>query len=172
MSKRISLWRFTTGVFAVTLIGFLAATPASAQNGRGQGGDFLRAGPNGDLLNIIVVLEEDFGPGRGAANRAEAARVARSLGVSPSRTWGHALFGFAASVPQGRLGALRRDPRVAYVEIDELNSIPTPPDSAQKPPRCADDPNGPGCGGGGGGGRYAVTGGSLGYRSGRRRSGR
>lgn len=149
MSKKVSLRRFTTGVFAAALIGFLAAAPASAQNGRGQGGDFLRAGPNGDLLNVIVVLEEDFGPGRGAANRAEAARIARSLGVSPSFTWGHALFGFAASVPQGRLDALRNDPRVAYVEIDALNSIPTPPDSAQKPPRCADDPTGPGCGGGG-----------------------
>lgn len=148
MSKKVSLWRFTTGVFAAALIGFLAAMPAQAQNGRGQGGGFLRAGPNGDLLNIIVVLEEDLGPGRGAANQAEAARIARSLGVSPSRTWGHALFGFAASVPQGRLDALRNDPRVAYVEIDELNSIPTPPDSAQKPPRCVDDPTGPGCGGG------------------------
>jgi len=159
-------------VAATALIGCLAAVPASAQDGRGQGGDFLRTGPNGNLLNIIVVLEEDFGPGQGAANQAEAARIARSMGVSPRHAWGHALFGFSASVPQGRLDALRHDPRVAYVEIDELNSIPTPPDSAQKPPRCADDPNGPGCGGGGGGGRYAVTGGSLGYRSGRRRSGR
>ncbi len=148
MSKKVSLWRFTTGVFAAALIGFLAAAPAQAQNGRGQGGDFLRAGPNGDLLNIIVVLEEGFGPGRGAANQAEAARIARSLGVSPRRTWGHALFGFAASVPQSRLDALRNDPRVAYVEIDELNSIPTPPDRAQKPRRCVDDPTGPGCGGG------------------------
>ncbi len=145
MSKKVSLRRFTTGAFAAALIGFLAAAPASAQNGRGQGGDFLRAGPNGDLLNVIVVLEEDFGPGRGAANQAEAARIARSLGVSPSRAWGHALFGFAASVPQGRLNALRNDPRVAYVEIDELNSIPTPPDNAQKAKRCYTDPTGPGC---------------------------
>ena len=137
------------GFLSLAILGLLAAAPAQAQNGRGQGGDFLRAGPNGDLLNVIVVLEEDFGPGRGAANQAEAARIARSLGVSPSRAWGHALFGFAASVPQGRLEALRNDPRVAYVEIDELNGIPTPPDNAQKPKRCADDPDGPGCGGGG-----------------------
>jgi subtilisin len=144
-------WRFAAGVFAVALIGFLTAAPAGAQTGQGQAGDVLRAGPNGDFLNVIVVLEEDFGPGRGTANRAEAARIARSLGLNPRHVWGHALFGFAASIPPGRLEALRNDPRVAYVEFDELNSIPPPPESAQKPARCNTDPDGPGCGGGGGG---------------------
>ena len=131
--------RGLTGFFlGAAIFGFATAAPASAQDGRGRGGDFLRAGPNGNFLNVIVVLDEDFGPGRGAANQAEAARVARSLGVSPRRAWGHALFGCAASVPQSRLDALRNDPRVAYVEIDELNSIPTPPppsESTQEVPR-------------------------------------
>lgn len=110
----------------------------------------LAQGLSGDrLLDVIVVMDEGFAPGGHGANQAAAASFARGLGVNPSHTYGTALFGFAASVPQGRLNALRNDPRVAYVEFDELNSIPTPPDSAKKPPRCADDPTGPGCSGGG-----------------------
>lgn len=64
----------------------------------------------------IVVLDPSFAPGKAAANRAEAASFARGLGLEPDYAYGAALFGFAAEIPEGRLAALRKNPRVAYVE--------------------------------------------------------
>ena len=71
----------------------------------------------------IVVLDPEFAPDGHAANKARAAEIARSLGLSPLHTYGTALFGFSAVVPEERLGALKRDPRVAYVEADQLAHI-------------------------------------------------
>lgn len=75
------------------------------------------------FLNLIVVLDEGVAPGGHAANRAAVAEVARSLGVEPSATFGTALYGFAARIPEGRLRDLERDPRVAYVQIDRAFSL-------------------------------------------------
>lgn len=74
--------------------------------------------------DVIVVLNQRFAPGAHAANAARAAEIARELGVTPTHAYGTALFGFAASVPEGRLNALRNDPRVAYVDNDAPVSIP------------------------------------------------
>lgn len=71
----------------------------------------------------IVVLKERAAPGGHAANQARAAEIARGFGLSAEKTYGSALFGFAASIPEGRLNALKRDPRVAYVEADQVVSI-------------------------------------------------
>ncbi len=98
------------------------------------------------LVDVIVVLDRSYAPGAHAANQARAREIARGFGVTPQFTYGTALFGFAASVPTGRLNALRRDPRVLYVELDGIASIPIPRKAAPK--KCADNPNGPGCGGG------------------------
>ncbi len=151
MKERAFRGRFVTSVTAVAILAGLLgfATVAQAQDGRGRGGAVLRASPDSNFVDVIVVLDESFAPGLGAANQAEAANVARSLGASPSHVYGHALFGFAARVPSQRLDVIRTDPRVKYVNFDELNTIPTPPETAQKPPRCAVDPTGPGCGSGG-----------------------
>ena len=73
--------------------------------------------------DFIVVLDASLAPGGHAANRARAAEVARGLGVEPRLTYGTALYGFAGSVPAGRIEALRRDPRVAFVEPDGIHSI-------------------------------------------------
>ncbi len=100
----------------------------------------------GSLVDVIVVLDPSFAPGAHAANQASAREIARDFGVTPRLAYGTALFGFAASVPAGRLNALRRDPRVLYVEPDGIASIPVPRKAAPK--KCADNPNGPGCGGG------------------------
>jgi len=105
---------------------------------------------NNETVNVIVVLNSSFAVSRGQSNRSAAADIARSMGLKAKRTFGTALFGFSASMPQGRMNALRKDPRVAYMELDELNHIPSPPDHANAPKRCKDDPTGPGCGGGGG----------------------
>lgn len=99
-------------------------------------------------VDVIVVLDESFAPGGHAANQAAAAAIARSLGAVPARAYGTALFGFAGTVPEGRLAALDRDPRVAYWERDQIASIPFPRASA--PPWCAENPDHPACAGDGG----------------------
>jgi subtilisin len=77
-------------------------------------------------VDVIVALRPELAPGAHAANLDRAAAVARSLGVTPRLTYGTALYGFAASVPEGRLQALQNDPRVAYVDFDAPVEIPVP----------------------------------------------
>lgn len=96
----------------------------------------------------IVVLKDDFAPGGHASNKARAAEVARGLGVSPTHTYGTALFGFAASIPEGRLNGLRRNPRVDYVEPDGVVTLAPP---------CGTPPCGGGGGNDGGGGGGQTT---------------
>jgi hypothetical protein len=96
-------------------------------------------------VDVIVALNPAFAPGGHAANQEGAAEVARALGAAPSHTYGTALFGFAATIPEGRLAALDRDPRVAYWERDQVASIPLPRTAA--PPWCPDNPSHPACSG-------------------------
>lgn len=77
-------------------------------------------------VDVIVALKAEFAPGAHAANVAAAAEIAGQLGVNARFAYGSALFGFAASVPEGRLSALRNDPRVAHVDFDAPVSIPAP----------------------------------------------
>lgn len=81
----------------------------------------------------IVVLKPEFAPGGHAANQARAAEIARGLGLSPRFTYGTALFGFAATIPEGRLNGIRRDPRVAYVDADAVVTIA----GHKCPPHCS-----------------------------------
>ena len=60
----------------------------------------------------IVVLKE------GADSNAVAKEHGRRYGASVRFVYGAALDGYAAEIPAGRLGELRSDPRVAYVEPD------------------------------------------------------
>jgi subtilisin len=105
----------------------------------------------GGTVDVIVALDEEFAPGSHGANQARAAEIARELGVSPRLSYGTALFGFAATVPEGRLNALRNDPRVAYVDFDGPVSIP---DRVAAPPCGVFDP----CDGGGTGGEVVPWG--------------
>jgi len=68
--------------------------------------------------SVIVLLKKEYAPGPHAVNKARAEQVARGLGLAPTYSYGTALFGFAASVPRGRLAALQRDPRVELVSAD------------------------------------------------------
>src|SRR5205085_10989185 len=62
----------------------------------------------------VVVLRD------GGASPAEVAkRQARAFGMTVDRVYAHALAGYAADVPEGRLAALRADPAVAEVVADE-----------------------------------------------------
>jgi subtilisin len=71
----------------------------------------------------IVVLHDHLAPGNSAANKARAARIANEYGVGVRHAYGTALFGFSGVVPAGRLEALRRDPRVAWVEPEAVHEL-------------------------------------------------
>jgi subtilisin family serine protease len=106
---------------------------------------------NNSTVDVIVILDETFAPGGHAANQAEAGRIARGLGLSPKFTYGTAAYGFSATIPEARLNGLRRNPQVAYVEIDRIASIPRP--VAQAPKFCTNPANAdhPACAPDGGG---------------------
>ncbi len=124
----MSIW-FKRIFLSVAVLGLLAAAPAQAQNGR--------------FLDVIVVLDEGVAPGRGAANRSQAAAIAAAHGVTPSFVYGSALFGYAARVPEARLAVIEGDPRVAYVDLDGTVSIRNPGLGAQG--LCDKKPDHPKC---------------------------
>jgi len=62
----------------------------------------------------VIVLQENT-PDSGRAAEAMARRYGLGVGV----VYGHALDGFSALVPEGRLGAVRADERVERVEPDK-----------------------------------------------------
>lgn len=74
--------------------------------------------------SYLVVFNEGVEP------HSAAADMAREHGLSVAFVYSHALSGMAAVVPEGRLNGLANDPRVAYVEADQLwtlqvQSMPT-----------------------------------------------
>ncbi|HUG00949.1 MAG TPA: protease inhibitor I9 family protein, partial [Longimicrobiales bacterium] len=69
--------------------------------------------PHGEM---IVLLDPARAPDGHEQNQAAARQVARELGVEPRHAYGTAVFGFSGAVPEGRLQALARDPRVVHVE--------------------------------------------------------
>ncbi len=86
------IWIFALSLFAA---GAASGAPANAQLIPGH---------------YIVVLN----PG------ANVAEVAHTHAVNPHHGYAHALNGFAAEIPEGRLRALRNDPRVELIEQDVL----------------------------------------------------
>lgn len=68
---------------------------------------------------IVVLNESAKDP------RAVASEHARSYRAEVSNIYSHALKGYAAKIPAGRLQALQRDPRVAYVEPDGIATTVT-----------------------------------------------
>lgn len=65
--------------------------------------------------SYIVVLKE-----RGPSSGAIASEHARKYGVGVKHVYGHALGGYAATIPSNRVDAVRADSRVAYVERDGI----------------------------------------------------
>lgn len=55
--------------------------------------------------------------------KAAVPAVANAYGLQTGFTYQHALKGMSAYVPAGRLNALRNDPRVAYVETDDVVTL-------------------------------------------------
>ena len=79
--------------------------------------------------SYIVVLKDGANP----------RSVAAIMGIRPNHVYEVALNGFAATLNDGQLNALRRNPNVEYIEMDGIASVPTPRVDAR-----------PGGGGGGG----------------------
>ncbi|MEX0899223.1 MAG: S8 family serine peptidase [Gammaproteobacteria bacterium] len=89
--------------FILLTLGCILAAPAAAQE---------------RFVDVIVSLK-DGGPATAhAANSAAAQNVAVGLGLRPTHVYGAALTGFSARVPEARLDALERHPRVLSVSMD------------------------------------------------------
>ena len=123
------------GAVALGLV-FSGTAPAQSQGG---------AEPPGQarFLDVIVALDPSFAPGGHAANRVAARQVARGLGVAAQFSYGTAIFGFAARIPEGRFRAFENDPRVLYVNLDTPVAIPVPRTTA--PNWCTPDSTHPAC---------------------------
>lgn len=74
--------------------------------------------PPGVATHIIVYKD-------GVDADIETPKIARSFGLNVTHTYKYALRGAAAVVPSGRLAALRHDPRVAYIEPNQVFKINT-----------------------------------------------
>ncbi|MDX1614015.1 MAG: S8 family serine peptidase [Candidatus Promineifilaceae bacterium] len=100
--SQVSWWLLLFGLLlvALTLASSHAAVAAPAQ---GQ--------------SYIIVFED------GVSARAAAPAVAKAHGLQTGYVYEHALQGMSAVVPAGRLAALEKDPRVAYVEVDRMRTI-------------------------------------------------
>lgn len=72
----------------------------------------------GAAQRVIVVLAEHPSAAHADARRADAVALAHAYGLAATHAYGAALVGFAAEADAQRVAALRRDPRVAYVEAD------------------------------------------------------
>lgn len=105
---------------------------------------------NDRFVDVIVSLDVDHRLQAASANRAMAAEVAGGHGVAANRTFGNVFSGFSARVPEARLDALKNDPLVASVTIDQpvwaFQSCKSP-----NTPPCEDDGGGDDGGDGDGG---------------------
>jgi subtilisin family serine protease len=117
------------GFLSLAIFGLLAAAPAQAQKGppvdMGMADEMRPVAPSGAVPGqYIIVLNEDVTNVRGVA-----AEMARDHGLGIQFIYTNALRGFAAQVPEGRLQALERDPRVDYIEQDQWGGIEVHGDS-------------------------------------------
>ncbi len=63
----------------------------------------------------IVVLNDDVADSASASDD-----LGRAYGLGISHRYDHALKGFAATIPEARLNALKKDARVAFVSEDRI----------------------------------------------------
>jgi subtilisin family serine protease len=90
------------------LLALVAATTLLA-----TGVAFTQVPENGDPNRYIVVLEDDVASPSQVANG-----ISRRQNLEIGFVYSNVLKGFSATIPDGRLAAVRADPRVAYVERD------------------------------------------------------
>lgn len=105
--KHFNRFRLVLLVLVLTSVSFAVVDAAPASQSR----------PDRGIATHIIVFKNSYR----AATQLNNMTAAYNLTVTD--TYQHALNGVAAIVPQGRLRALRRDPRVAYVEKNQVWSI-------------------------------------------------
>ena len=112
------------GFLPLAILGLLFTDAAQAQApveplDMGMADEMIPTAPSGVVPGqFIIVLNDDVTNVRGAA-----AEMARAHGLGIQFIYTSALKGFAATVPEGRLNALERDPRIAYVEAVQWGGI-------------------------------------------------
>jgi subtilisin family serine protease len=89
-------------------------------------------GRNAVQGSYIVVLKEGANP----------RSVAAIMGIAPALVYDAAISGFAAEITNGQLNALRRNPNVAYVEVDRVVALAPPCGTPNGGPCPPDDPDG------------------------------
>ena len=105
----------TTALSAAALLALAACADGAPLAPRAADGAPLMAAQAGRGVDgsYIVVLKEG----------ADPRSVAAEAGASPRFVYTSALNGFAAALNQGQLNALRHNPRVEYVEQDQVGGI-------------------------------------------------
>jgi len=96
-------------VVFVLLLGVLPAAQAQ------RAADYGILDPS--VPSHIVVLKSGYS----AATTSRT--MASAFGLQVANVYSHALNGFAATIPPARLAALRNDPRVAYIEANQVWTI-------------------------------------------------
>jgi subtilisin family serine protease len=102
------------------VLGLVLALTACTQT---EDAVFQELGSQSADQRYIVVLDALPTRADPARGRAMAADVARAHSLEPTFLYGAAIVGFTAEVPSARIEALRRDPRVRYVELDSPATI-------------------------------------------------
>ena len=114
--------RRRSAVAAVTVLVVFSIAAVAQASAPGQSAP-VRAAPRGGVAGRYIVVLKGALPARPTkrserAARAEARRVASSVGVRPLFVYDADLKGFAANLTRVQLRALRHSARVAYVEQD------------------------------------------------------
>lgn len=104
MKRASKLLRVLIAVSALAAL-VAVALPAGAETSEGK---------------YIVVLKDSAG-----SSKSVAAEHSRRHGTRTSFVYEHALKGYAATINSSRLGAVRSDPRVEYVEEDGVVTVST-----------------------------------------------
>lgn len=94
------------------------------------GSTAVHAGNPSAQFDVIVKLKADMAVSGHENNKNNAKNIAAGMGVGAVKhAYGSAYFGFAATVTEGRLNALRNNPNVASVEFDGEKNIVGKPGS-------------------------------------------
>ena len=94
----------------------MAASPGATQLAGVPAPLLSRGGAAPDTAARYIVVFRDDVPDPAVRARETAAQH----GATPFHVYDRAVKGFAAVLPPGTVNALRRDPRVKYVELDQL----------------------------------------------------
>lgn len=104
------------GALMAALFITAVATVALAQ---GSSGHTVQLGAGSVIPGQYIVVLKD-----GAGSPADVARaLGKAHGLTVGHVYSHALNGFSASVPDAAVARLSKDPRVAYVEQDQIATI-------------------------------------------------